>query len=517
MWYAPVIPTVLVNGTEGIGTGFATRVPCYDPLDVLENVRRAIRNETLAPMVPWYKNFTGEVIPEKHSVLTFGAFDVKSHHGYDEVTITELPVGVWTGAYKETILAKLGESALSLVEYHTDTTVKFVIRIQRNEGFQGDFHSLLSLVKSISLNCMYFFDAHGKMKRFFDPRSVIMDFVPTRLDLYHKRKQALLKELSSQIKLHENQVNFIKGIISGDIVLHGKSRKVLTEELAKRGFDPSLKAGKNEGEAAAVEEAPETDAAGKDLARYDYLLNMRFSSLTVERVAKLTEQLQKLRAEKTTLEAHTAATLWEQDLKELEDFLATDPVWAKGQRKRDFSKDQIEVLNAALAQDQMKGEALEWDDSLGSLGEEGSEDAEGGALAARGKKNTASPISAEDLMSKIVGNLGARTEVVKATETTEMTSKATETTEVAPKATETETTEAAPKATKAKKATKIITQAKKETTTTTTAKKTTTKKTTKAKTVPKTTKITTKAPKAPKVKEEKGTKALPAHIAAMFK
>jgi len=57
------------------------------------------------------------------------------------------------------------------------------------------------------------------------------------------------------------------------------------------------------------------------------LLNMRFSSLTLERVAKLTEALLKLQAELAALEAYTAEALWEQDLKELEEFLATDPAW----------------------------------------------------------------------------------------------------------------------------------------------------------------------------------------------
>merc|ERR1712125_310469 len=30
-WYCPVIPMILVNGAEGIGTGWSTSIPNYDP------------------------------------------------------------------------------------------------------------------------------------------------------------------------------------------------------------------------------------------------------------------------------------------------------------------------------------------------------------------------------------------------------------------------------------------------------------------------------------------------------
>jgi hypothetical protein len=37
--YVPVIPTVLVNGATGIGTGFSTDIPTYHPLQIIDNIR----------------------------------------------------------------------------------------------------------------------------------------------------------------------------------------------------------------------------------------------------------------------------------------------------------------------------------------------------------------------------------------------------------------------------------------------------------------------------------------------
>ena len=57
----PVIPMVLINGVDGIGTGWSSKVPNYNPRDVISNLRRKIEGDNLEPMKPYYAGFTGEV------------------------------------------------------------------------------------------------------------------------------------------------------------------------------------------------------------------------------------------------------------------------------------------------------------------------------------------------------------------------------------------------------------------------------------------------------------------------
>lgn len=40
-YYVPVIPTVLVNGSEGIGTGWSSFIPNYNPKDIISNLKRS--------------------------------------------------------------------------------------------------------------------------------------------------------------------------------------------------------------------------------------------------------------------------------------------------------------------------------------------------------------------------------------------------------------------------------------------------------------------------------------------
>ena len=51
----PIIPTVLVNGSEGIGTGWSSYVPNYNPRDLIANSRRLLNGDAAEPMDPWYK------------------------------------------------------------------------------------------------------------------------------------------------------------------------------------------------------------------------------------------------------------------------------------------------------------------------------------------------------------------------------------------------------------------------------------------------------------------------------
>jgi DNA topoisomerase-2 len=60
-FYMPVIPMVLVNGSDGIGTGWSSSVNNYDPRAIVANIRRMINGEPLEAMFPFYSGFTGDV------------------------------------------------------------------------------------------------------------------------------------------------------------------------------------------------------------------------------------------------------------------------------------------------------------------------------------------------------------------------------------------------------------------------------------------------------------------------
>ena len=49
---------VLINGAEGIGTGWSTNIPNYNPKEIAENIKKLINgDDDLIPMHPWYRGF----------------------------------------------------------------------------------------------------------------------------------------------------------------------------------------------------------------------------------------------------------------------------------------------------------------------------------------------------------------------------------------------------------------------------------------------------------------------------
>src|SRR6185312_12098107 len=48
---------VLVNGAEGIGTGWSCKLPNYNPEDIVNNLLRKMQGEEYEKMHPWYRGF----------------------------------------------------------------------------------------------------------------------------------------------------------------------------------------------------------------------------------------------------------------------------------------------------------------------------------------------------------------------------------------------------------------------------------------------------------------------------
>ncbi|TKR76455.1 hypothetical protein L596_017588 [Steinernema carpocapsae] len=168
-WYCPIIPTVLVNGAEGIGTGWSTKVPNFNPREIVENMRRLIRGEEPKEMVPWYKNFRGTItqLDDQRYVCSGEVAVINS----DTIEITELPIKTWTQNYKESVIEPMMENTdkspqmiTDFKEYHTDQTVKFVIKMDANklrEAEMEGLHKVFKLQNVINTTSMVLFDASG--------------------------------------------------------------------------------------------------------------------------------------------------------------------------------------------------------------------------------------------------------------------------------------------------------------------------------------------------------------------
>lgn len=326
-FYVPILPTLLVNGAEGIGTGWSTNIPSYNPVDIVNNVKRLIRGEDMEPMTPWYRGWTGEIqkVPgSEHQWRVCGRIEE-----VDETTlaITELPIKMWTQTMKEFLLKSekgahrsstdkdkdklaAGEFIEDMWEEHTDY-IRFIVKLTPDEMQKAKdvgLYRKFRLISNLSTSNMVAFDPQGRLRRYATPQEILSEFYHVRLDFYKKRHEHQITELKYELERLSQRARFIKLIIENELVVSNKKRKILEDELKDLKFPLFIgTAGKpywpgemsqdvkeeveNNVEVNEIEnEEAEDEDVGvrkKKVPSYDYLLNMHIASLTMERYQRL--------------------------------------------------------------------------------------------------------------------------------------------------------------------------------------------------------------------------------------
>ncbi|XP_056218392.1 DNA topoisomerase 2-alpha [Falco biarmicus] len=328
-WYMPIIPMVLINGAEGIGTGWSCKIPNFDIREVVNNIRRLMDGEEPLPMLPSYRNFKGtidELGPNQYVIS--GEVSILDS---TTIEITELPVRTWTQTYKEQVLEPMlngTEKTPSLItdykEYHTDTTVKFVVKMTEEklaEAKAAGLHKVFKLQTSLTCNSMVLFDHVGFLKKYDSPQDILKEFFELRLRYYSLRKEWLMGMLGAEAAKLSNQARFILEKIDGKIVIENKPKKELIKVLIQRGYESDpVKAWKEsqnkEEEEEEKEEEGESDkessaATGPD---FNYLLNMPLWYLTKEKKDELCKQRDNKEQELGNLKSKNPSDLWKEDL-----------------------------------------------------------------------------------------------------------------------------------------------------------------------------------------------------------
>ena len=303
--YVPVVPALLVNGAQGIGTGFCTSVPCYDLLALCEAARRYIRREAPAPLAPFFQGFGGPVEVGPRGVLTTG---VAQKTGARSWTITELPVGKWTEPFVNELKA-IAEgtktckdfSILSIVNNSTEFRVSVEITLGEDSKDMDEetFLKSLRLHSSVSTTHMYAFDASYRLKLYTTPADIVEEHARARLELYEKRRAHELQTLQSRVELLDAKATFIRLVVAGEVQLSGLPRDALLAAVAAKSL-PSL--------------PTKSDPQG-----YDYLLSISVAAFTKEKIDGLDEEAGALRARQRRLFDACAADMWLDELDALEE------------------------------------------------------------------------------------------------------------------------------------------------------------------------------------------------------
>jgi DNA topoisomerase-2 len=326
-FFCPVIPLLLVNGSQGIGTGWSTFIPPHNPHDVLNYIRAKLDNlEDAPPIRPFAKGFKGDIEETASGYITRGRAKVVSQKA---VLIDELPLRDWTSNYKVHLLRMRDRGDISgFIENHTTAEVSFTVNMkiaQLRRYMRAGLEKTFKLERNFPTTNMNAFDTSGTIRKFDSAKSIADEFFPVRMALYDDRKSVLESELNHEATMLRNKAEFIEAVTNGKIELMSgrKSKDQLFADLQRLGFLTAreLQAIKEDN---ALSKRRKTSLMGEGVEEteskveeFSYLLNMPISSLTAERIEDLRGEAAKKEENLIRIRDTSAADLWRDDLDRL--------------------------------------------------------------------------------------------------------------------------------------------------------------------------------------------------------
>src|SRR3989338_5244337 len=294
--YLPIIPMFAVNGCEGIGTGFSTSIPCYNPKTIILWIKqwllkRLTQGKSDKPidlpiLVPWYKGYEGIIRKRGERWISEGSFDVEN----GDIIVNELPITVTINCYAAKLAKKKEKGKIK--DFKTITTsVKqkkyifipnFIIR-----GCEQPNLKNLGLISTIGDKNITLFDGNGICKKYSTIESAIDEFCHLRLGKYQERKAKIIPQLESELVTEHLRYHYIEDVNSNKIIVTGRPESDILSDMHKSGYPDSF-------------------------------LDMRISSFSTNKLLSLQSKIDKIKEQISYYNSISPEKLWWNDLRDLE-------------------------------------------------------------------------------------------------------------------------------------------------------------------------------------------------------
>ena len=326
-YYAPIIPFILCNGSKGIGTGWSTEIPSYNPKTILKYMKCKLHDKPTPKLIPYFHGFTG-IVKEFDSgeIMTKGRYEVIN---YNTILISELPVGTWIDTYKEFLdeivteltdkskdkkdklkTSKINEfnGVKNYKSQSTESKAHFEIEVDPNilrdwlkaaatQKRNGDFCDAIEkkfrLTSKVSTSNMHMYSVTGGVKKYSTPDEIVDEFFVHRKTLYVKRKEFILNRLQKEMDILANKVRFINYVVDDTLDIRKYTKAALHDWLQEKEF------------------------LMEENGTFGYLINMPMYQMTKDMVEQLNKSLEDKKVEYKKVFDKSIETMWEEDLDDL--------------------------------------------------------------------------------------------------------------------------------------------------------------------------------------------------------
>ncbi len=292
LFYVPNLPILLINGSEGVSSGFAQKILPRELKTVKQYIKNKLDSKKLPKLEPFYNGFYGDIVQGDNPAQWLIKGKIKRLSG-GKFEILEVPIGYDLKSYLS-ILDELEENKIIKSYKDKSEDDKFCFEVSMSPSDLAKFTDdelliKMKLVKKVTENytCMNEFNKVEVFENIYD---IIDRYVKIKLEYLQKRKDYQLQKLEDDIKIDFSKYLFIKNIVENKLLINKRKKDDIIKDLEK------------------------IDNVIKREDSYDYLLNMGIMSLTEERMNKLQEDIKVKKETLDSLKLKSPEEIWQEEI-----------------------------------------------------------------------------------------------------------------------------------------------------------------------------------------------------------
>ena len=293
MFYVPTLPILLVNGSEGVSSGFAQKILPRNPEEIRRYIAAKLQGKNPnVKFVPYYNGFNGTILQGDNSSQWLICGTV-TRQSINRVEITEVPIGYDLKSYIK-VLDDLEDKKIiqKYKDKSEDDNFLFEVTIPSKTLKEWDDEMLLNklkLIKKVTENYTVI-DETNKIKVFDSARDILDAYIEVKKEYLNLRKTYLINKITDEIRVDYSRYLFIKMIVEDELKINKRKKVDIVADLDK------------------VQNILERDGS------YDYLLQMNIMSLTEERMSKLENDIKEKKMNLDKLNKKTIEMIWIEEL-----------------------------------------------------------------------------------------------------------------------------------------------------------------------------------------------------------
>lgn len=228
----PKLPIMLLNGAEGIGTGFSSVIPSFNHDDIIKSMISFVETGKIKKIKPYYRYYNEKITTdEKGRIITRMAFKQVG----DKIFITEVPKGYDAHKIYRHLNKHMDNDFLKdYIDSSVDNIINIELIFKRGQTpTLKEVEEVMGVTSSVVPN--YTLITEKGVKVFHTVEEILEVFTVQRIAITKRRYELLIKDYEDRLTKNNEIIRFIREKHYA-IAEKKANRKDYIEYLSKQKF-----------------------------------------------------------------------------------------------------------------------------------------------------------------------------------------------------------------------------------------------------------------------------------------